>query len=125
MAELSDLVGFFSRSRAASILDMSMAAGLSATPVDLRDVSVADSEADFSTGAGPGGLRGTLEPVASVSRPTTAAAGGSLPRPESSGGAGGGGKDGSGGAIGTREPLGSAAALESGTSGADEPFTAR
>ena len=111
-AELSDLVGFFNRSRAASILDISMAAGLSATPADLHDVSDADSEADFSTGAGPGGLRGTLEPpVVFVSRPPTLVAGGSFPRPVSNGGAGGGGKDGSGGGIGARESLGSTAAL--------------
>jgi len=119
--ELSVLVVFFSRSRAASMLDISMAASLSVTPADLRNVTDADSEADFSTGAGPGGLRGTLEPVVFVSGPPTLVTSGSFPRPVSNGGAGGGGKDGSGGGIGKRE---STAALKSGTSEPDEPFTA-
>jgi len=136
------LAGFLSRSRAVSILAMSMpkltaglvsalAADWLAAARDLSDVNDKGWQTDGRTGAGPGGLRGTLGPgldTGSAAFVPTQVPGwpslvrgatgrGSFPGPGGNGGAGGG-EVGSGGGDGTTE-LGSVLTQPSGKSERD------
>ena len=128
--DVSILAGFLSRCRAASIHAVSMIAlaasllHLSALACDLSDVRDRGSETDGRIGAGPGGLRGTLEPgpAVVVPRSVTLVGSSSFPAPENNGGAGGGGTDGNGGGggDGTTELGSTLAQEESGKSKFDE-----
>ena len=138
MIDVSILAGFLSRCRAASIHAVSMTAPvlgllhLFVLACDLSDVSDRGSTRDDRIGAGPGGLRGTLDPgsTAAVSRSVTlvprVAGDSRFPPPKSNGGAGGGddsggGAEGNGGGGGDGiTELGLTLAQESGKSKLDE-----
>jgi len=134
---VSILVGFLSRCRAASIHAVSMTAPvvgllhLFVLVSDLSDVSDKGSERDGKIGAGPGGLRGTLDPGSTVAMPGSVTlvprvvGESSFPPPNSNGGAGGGddgggGADGNGGGGDGITELGLTLAQESGRSKFDE-----